>query len=503
MTVCPPTPVVKRRAERRASHPYMRFNTDFRTSLREETEEYPTENSSAVTSIPKYPSFRRAVSIEIPNSPGTPKTSNFAGYMRSTALEMTFPLHPNLSSPLAPKARLHTRTLPSHSLERIEESLSARICSRDEENHVLSSPSTSVLSANSPRLVSPSTVQVWTSSYRMASIVEEDELEGDGCPPISSSPDRSSDSIFPSRYSLSSPRTSDHDPDSPSSPILQSDVPREKAAESVVSSDTEFVSKLQTLLAVAAKQRERHTQIDNALAATDRSLSVTPDYRASPTLGYGKDVFGPRTARRTYSSSSADSSTIESCDCSNCARSRSASPTQSIASTSTYAGYAADLEGSPAFTPQAHSFSHAPTNFRASNSASPAQQRLIAISSHSVAPLKRSYSSLHDDYTTPPNRHTKKASQSRVSSHPLPDPRPKHRRILSYRAYRLACASPSRCSRTHPRDRSRRLTMIISPPSQIRQPQRNPGAPFPLPPELSRSAFRSLPRHPSTSRACP
>ncbi|KAJ6500721.1 hypothetical protein C8R45DRAFT_79034 [Mycena sanguinolenta] len=449
MSDCPPTPVVKRRAERRASRPYMRFNTDFR-SLPEETNEYATENPAEITPTPKYPSFRRAVSAEISN---TPKASKLAGYMRFPAIEMSSPSRPDLYSPFStPKARFRPQTaFPSRRPGRVGESAHTR--SPDKENHMSSSSPDPILSQTCVPLASPSTVPIY---YRMASIEEDDELEdeGDGGPPITSSPDRSSDPFFLSHDLLSSPRTSDHDSDSPNSCVLQSEVPLEKPANSAASDDVAFAAKLDLLLAAAARQRERHEEIDNAIAATieDRSLSVTPDYRASPTPRYGEDVFGPRIARTTYSwssssadsasfererqeeidnaiaatiedrslsvtpdyrasptprydvfgpriarriyswsSSSADSASLNSCD-----SSRSASRTESAASRS---GYAGDLEGSPAMAPQRPSFSDALSKFR-SNTATPTQ-RLIAISANSLAPSKRSYSSLHDDYTTP------------------------------------------------------------------------------------------------------
>ncbi|KAF8191605.1 hypothetical protein K438DRAFT_897454 [Mycena galopus ATCC 62051] len=387
MTACPPTPVVRRRAPsyQNVSHPYMRFNADLRTGR---AKEYPNKTSFDVTPTPKYPSFRRATSIRFSNS----LTSKASKADASLSSHMYLSSSSSSSTP-KPSFRPHDI--------RPEDSFHAR--SSKKENHASSPPF-----LNPPVLVSSPTVPFWTSNNRMVPIEEYDELDddADGCPPISSSPDRSSDPFFPFHESMSSPRTSD-----PDSPILESD-----ALPGTTTSDAEFVSKLHTLLAVAAKQHERHMEIDNAIAATleDRSLSVTPDYCASPTPGYGKDVFGPRIAPRTYSSE-ADSAAY-SCDCSDCARSRSTSQTGSIASTSTYAGYAADLDVS---SPQVPFFSYALSNLRASNSANSATPAYHTISSNAVAPslLKRSYSSLQDDYTTPPNRYPKKSRPiSRPSS---------------------------------------------------------------------------------------
>ncbi|KAJ7684424.1 hypothetical protein DFH06DRAFT_1073089 [Mycena polygramma] len=291
MSGCPPTPVVRRRVQRLASHPYMPFKTDFRAST-------PNDSFSEGPTTFKYPSFRRAVSI-------------------------------GRSAHHSPSLKSRTPRLP---LETIQETLTMSV----------------------PVPSTPSTIR----PVALESIEEYDleDYEEDGCPPISSSPGRSSDPFFPFDDALSSPQTSPgaHD----------KTAPPERG---------EFSSRLHALLAVAAQQREKHEEIDNDLAA-ERSLSVTPDYRSSLTPRNGNDTFGPR---RTDSTA-----IIESCHCSDCATSRTAS----VAS---YSGYSADLGSSPARAPQA--------------------------SSQSRAHSKRSYSSLHDD-TTPTTRSKKSKPLSRSSS---------------------------------------------------------------------------------------
>ncbi|KAJ7837494.1 hypothetical protein B0H14DRAFT_1095047 [Mycena olivaceomarginata] len=230
---------------------------------------------------------------------------------------------------------------------------------REKENHVLSFPLVPTLRESGATPASCSTVpSSWTSKY-LTIPIEEYQLEDDDAadvPPIRSSPSRFSDPFFPS-HELSSPRTSN-----PDSPVLESKASPVEVAQTVATDDGDFVSNLD------AQQRALHAEIDNAIADTleDHSLSVTPCYSPSPTPGYAKDVFGPPIARRAPpSSAAAASSAIESCDCSDRARSRSASRTEPIASNSTYTGYAADIDSSPApvFAPQAHRSSRALAEF--------------------------------------------------------------------------------------------------------------------------------------------
>ncbi|KAJ6546814.1 hypothetical protein B0H19DRAFT_1162614 [Mycena capillaripes] len=369
MSDCPPTPIVTRRPRRLSSYPHIHFNTDFRTFSPQYTKDSSNENSSEVPQTPKCPSFRPAVSLEIP-----------------------------------------------------------------EENDVPSSPVLPVSSLTHARLPSPSYIPRYTSNLRIVPLesIEEHEHEDDdedGCPPISSSPGRSSDPFFPSNEAFSSPHTSEYGSQSPEAHILGSRASPDK---------TDFSSRLHALLIVAAQHRERHKEIDNDFAATlvDRSLSVTPDYPASLTPCDGNDTFGPRTARRTYSWStfSPDSADFRSCKGSDCDRFRSATRTASIASTS---GYAADLDGSPAHAPQVSSSSHTAAfmnKFRDSNSTTPTQrriidtsscvatstQRLLTDSSNFVAPLphhslKRARSSIPNDIT-PTQNHKKFKPMSRCSS---------------------------------------------------------------------------------------
>ncbi|KAJ7891308.1 hypothetical protein B0H14DRAFT_2688540 [Mycena olivaceomarginata] len=388
MAQCPPTPIATRRAQRHASQ--------------------SRQDSDELNPVPKDPFSRRSVSFRLSNSPDT-TAPKFAGYMRSIDGDMPSPSHTDLDSPsLTPKARVQSYSHPSHLLNRAEEI--AAYGMREKENHVLSFPLVPTLRASGATPASCSTVQTsWTSKY-LTIPIEEYQLEDDDAadvPPISSSPSRFSDPYFPS-HELSSPRTSN-----PDSPVLESKASPVEVAQTVATDDGDFVSNLHALLAVAAQQRALHVEIDNAIADTleDRSLSVTPDYCPSSMPAYGKDVFGPRIAQRAPPSwSSADSAATESCDCSDCARSRSASRTESIASNSTYTGYAADIDSSPApvFAPQAHFSSRALTQFRASATTT---QQLIATYSTSPfpSPFKRSSSSLGVDYTTPPNRYLKKS----------------------------------------------------------------------------------------------
>lgn len=354
MAECPPTPIATRRAQRHAPRPY---TTDFRSPIPEESH----QDSDELNPVPNHPFPRRSVSFRLSNSPNT-STPKFAGYMRSIDGDMSSPSRTDLDSPsLTPKARVQSYSHPSHLLNRAEE-IAARGM-REKENNVLSFPLIPTLRASGATPASCSTVQSsWTSKY-LTTPIEEYQLEDDDVPPISSSPSRFSDPFFPSHELLSSPRISN-----PDSPVLESKASPVEVTQTVATVDGDFVSNLHVLLAVAAQQRALHAEIDNAIASTleDRSLSVTPDYCPSPTPGYGKDVFGPRIARRAPSySSSADSAAVEWCDCSDCATSRSASRTESVASKSTYTGYAADIDSSPApvFAPQAHSSSRALTQF--------------------------------------------------------------------------------------------------------------------------------------------
>ncbi|KAJ7932675.1 hypothetical protein B0H13DRAFT_2307352 [Mycena leptocephala] len=195
----------------------MPFRTDFRSSLSPNTKDSSTQSFSEIPPTPKYPSFRRA--IELSNIPVD--ASKLAGYMRASGADI----------PLSFASR--------------------------------------------SKLSSPSPVPRWTSNPRIVPLesIEEYELEDDdaeSCPPISSSPGRSSDPFFPSNESFSSPQTS------PGAHILEAKAQLDESVSTPGEGD--FVSKLQALLAVAAHQRERHAEIDNDIAATlvDRSLSVTP-----------------------------------------------------------------------------------------------------------------------------------------------------------------------------------------------------------------------------------
>ncbi|KAJ7765786.1 hypothetical protein B0H16DRAFT_1524400 [Mycena metata] len=387
MSACPPTPVVCRRTQRLASHPYMRFDTDFRDSFPEND----SNQGSSHTTNSAYSSFRRAISIEIPQD--SLDAFDSAPYARSNV---------SFSPQRAPAQDALAKSysfppITSQPLECIDESE----VEENFDNTHSSSPAFSS-SRSLARLPSPSTRPRVGANYRMVRLdsIEEYELEDDGAdvdadgrPPISSSPGRSSDDpFFPFNDSLSSPRTSDHGHDSPA---------RDSSA---APADPQFSAKLVALLAVAAQHRERHEEIDNDLAVTlaARSLSITPDYCASPTPQHeSKGAFGPRVARRTpsWSTCSSDSIGVQSCACTDC-RSESATRTASVASNSSSSGYAADLDDlAPA--PATHpvlSLTHASlTNPRSSNSATPTQHRTNNIASASPHPVKRTYSSLRDD----------------------------------------------------------------------------------------------------------
>ncbi|KAJ7700823.1 hypothetical protein B0H17DRAFT_1195669 [Mycena rosella] len=271
----------------------MRFKTDFRVS---------NQVFSELSQLPNYPSFRRAISIEAPLT-RTPdvdaSNSRFLDPDASSSPQM------NSSPSLSTRTASLTPPITSRrSLERIEES------EHEEEGPApayMRSPNEEIDSPNFPDsspviLASPSTSPRWTSNHRMVRMdsIEEDELEDDGCPPVSSSPGRSSDSfgadLFPPYESSSSPQTSDHGLDSPDAHKLEF----EAAAATHVN---DFSSKLHDLLVVASRRRELSIEIDNDL----RSLCVTPDYPASSTP---PSVDSPlsRAVKRSYSSLHEDSS---------------------------------------------------------------------------------------------------------------------------------------------------------------------------------------------------
>ncbi|KAJ7042037.1 hypothetical protein C8F04DRAFT_1078088 [Mycena alexandri] len=426
MLACPPTPVVRRHTQRLASHPYMRFHTDFRASVPE------NDSSQGSSQVPitnsTYPPFRRASSIETPED-----SIDASDRARSARSDLSFSLQRAPATDALAKSHsfppITSQPLECIDESEVEENFLFPSCMRSPDDAHASSPIFSVSSSSRPlaRLASPSTRPRRGKNDRMVRLdsIEEYELEdddadvdADGRPPISSSPGRSSDDpFFPFNDSLSSPRTSDHGHDSPKAHAHDS---------GAAPADPEFSSKLVALLAVAAQHRERHEEIDNDLAATlgDRSLSVTPDYRASPTPQNGsKGAFGPRVARRTvsWSTCSSDSVGVQSCPCSDC-RSESATRTGSVGSVSSYSGYAADLDDPAPASATVPAFSLTQTsltNFRASNSATPTQHltgnnasNSISASPHSV---KRTYSSLREDVALS-NSYKKSKPNSRSSS---------------------------------------------------------------------------------------
>ncbi|KAJ7184520.1 hypothetical protein C8R46DRAFT_1299604 [Mycena filopes] len=423
---CPPTPVVRRRrAQRLPTHPYMRFQTDFRGSFSDSLD------------VSLYPSFQRAISIEI--------SGNLDASVPETRPSRT-PSRTSYPSSPAPGAFVKSHSFPpiaTHSLERIDESdVEDNVATATNDTARSSSP---VSSSVRSRLASPSTRPRWVSNYRIVpplDSIEEYELEdGDDAdpdpdarpPPVSSSPGRSSDDdrFFPFDNVLSSPRTSDHGHDNDSQPDPDA-----------APADPVFSSKLIALLAVAAQHRERHHEIDNDESATlgTASLSVTPDYCASPTPQNGWQsaaAFGPRRTD-SWSTGSSGSVGVQSCTCSRCRSESASTRTASIRSTPSYSGYAADLDdpASPSYAPRTIA---ALTHLRASNSASTPTQRLADISNSTLTPTqrlnnaspfpaKRTYSARHDDIATLSSSHkksklklTSRSSSSSFSSRPHPD----------------------------------------------------------------------------------
>ncbi|KAJ7144960.1 hypothetical protein C8R43DRAFT_1237719 [Mycena crocata] len=364
------TPVVRRRVPRLASNPYMQFQTDFRpaeTTIAKETQD-------AVDVYAHYPSFRRAISIEV--VPDAPEYLSFPDQ---------YPSCVDSSPPVAPRRTHSLPPITSQPLECVEES---DVGETGTTPMWMRSPTSSTTHAS---LLSPSTEPRWTTNFRMVRMesIEENELEDDDTddrPPITSSPGRSSDPFFPPNEFSSSPQTD--------SPIHDSPV----GSENPTTTEDDFSSKLYERLVIASQQRESDMGVDNDLAATlqDRSISITPDYPVSSTPPHNRPQagFGPRAAARSYSwsSSSSCSYPIQSCHCSGC-QSRVATRSDSLIS-----GYAADLDTSSPIAAE----------FRSSHSATPTER--------SVSAAKRSYSSLYEDTVNRSNSYKKIKPDSRPSS---------------------------------------------------------------------------------------
>ncbi|KAJ7494400.1 hypothetical protein B0H11DRAFT_2227817 [Mycena galericulata] len=355
---------------------------------------------------------------------------------------------------MAPRRSQSFPPITSHPLESIQEmdleetsSTSAYESSPSEETDASSSPIIFNPSTIRAGLSSPSTVPRKSSNYRMASLesIEEYEIEDDDAedfPPVSSSPGRSSDSFFPHHDFSSSPQTSDHDLHSPDTHILDPDAPFIEAATIGTPNEEDFGSKLNKLLVIAARQRERGEEMETDEAA--RSLSVTPDYVASPGPPLGDNLsqctsvensFGPRSY--SWSSSSSGSTGVESCHCSDCDQSESTSRSQSISSSSTYTGYAADLDSSPSHLHVAPSSLALMAQFRyifctsstlvifltpgldSDLQSTTPTPKLVTDSFLVPSPFrlaKRSYSSLHEDTTHSNSYKKSKSNNSRSSS---------------------------------------------------------------------------------------
>ncbi|KAJ7084835.1 hypothetical protein B0H15DRAFT_847779 [Mycena belliarum] len=429
----PHTPVVRRRAQRLASHPYMRFKTDFRVSPSSISNQVP----HAGRRTPVSSSSQRSISTDSPS--GIPDTSISPGYMRFFGELEDASCFPHID-PFSSFARSETSTPPITRrlpLERIEESEhedsvpTPAYMRTPGSNETSDALSLTAIQASST--ASPTTAR--RSNTRYLGIIEEDELEDDdvnACPPISSSPGRSSDSgadFFPENEASSSPQTSDHNPDSPAEALI------------VKTAGEDFGSQLYHLLVVAASESARNR--DSPEALQNRSLSVTPDYPASSAPPYTdvnishsihtrRNDFGPRSS--SSSSSSSDSAGIaESCDCSACARSKSSSRTESVASTvHSYSGYAADVDASLISSPiQAPSSAYqiASTTESRSSQSTPTQRltpdkRLLTRSNSFKTPVsraeKRSYSSLHEDPTYATHKKSKMHSRAPSSSRSKP-----------------------------------------------------------------------------------
>ncbi|KAJ7272791.1 hypothetical protein C8J57DRAFT_259459 [Mycena rebaudengoi] len=415
MSDYPHTPVVQRRAQRHTSgHPYMRFQTDFRvanppkensnqpidspaTHVRNEpaTTESPAyirsygtdiTNSRIATSkstksvsnqpVPleslpahaRYPNsslFQRAISIEIPNE-------ELPDYMRSFDSDFSPPSLPS-SLPLPSSSPATASIAPLFAnrkvrLERVEES-------EEEEDEIEYSPpqrirspkeaqSSSPVFPDSSAPHTPPIVLTFLSNSHL-DCIEEDA--GDGLPPCSSSPRRSSDDFFPSQDALSSPQTSDYSPAEIVTKPEFTTTPRSSV----------FSQKLHDLLLSVTRERDIDIALEETLNGRSRSQSVAPEYSASETpydptslprrILAGRDSFGKRP--------SFDNTAFSYCS-------------DSSACGSAHTGYDADLEHSPTSDP------------------SWPPQHAAFDSQHSAAPTqasKRPYSTLRDQVTREPS----------------------------------------------------------------------------------------------------
>jgi hypothetical protein len=212
-------------------------------------------------------------------------------------------------------------------LERVEES-------EEEEDEIEYSPPRSPKEAQSSSPVFPDSSAprtppiVLTSLSNSLDCIEEDA--GDGLPPCSSSPQRSSDDFFPSQDALSSPQTSDYSPTEIATKPEFTTTPRSSV----------FSQKLHDLLLSVARERDIDIALEETLNGRSRSQSVAPEYSASETpydptslprrILAGRDSFGKRP--------SFDNTAFSYCS-------------DSSAYGSAHTGYDADLEHSPTSDP--------------------------------------------------------------------------------------------------------------------------------------------------------